>query len=184
MNKIDDLREEESKVTQVSKPSDKALQKLKEGVRELSVDEVEDALTKSTDGDTVVPKYGQRVKDLEDSINILRTECIDIKNENRRLKESIDLTNKQLRVRERELDEMKKTVSKMKYAHEEEVRALNDELMETKILAKKGNEYTDRLADDEDVFRKMRALAKSINGMADSIMGLAYMINDETEGRI
>ena len=170
VKKIDDLRKEETKVTQVPTPSDKALEKLKESVRELSMDEVEDALTKSTVGDTVVPKDGKRMKDFEDSINILRTECLDLKAEKNKLL--------------RELDELKKTISKMKYAHDEEVRALNDELMEMKILAKKGNEYSDRLADDEEVFRKMRALAKSINGMADSIMGLAYMINDETEGRI
>lgn len=170
VKKIDDLRKEETEVTQVPTPSDNALQKLKESVRELSMDEVEDALTKSTVGDAVVPKDGKRMKDLEDSINILRTECLDLKAEKNKLL--------------RELDELKKTISKMKYAHDEEVRALNDELMETKILAKKGNEYSDRLADDEEVFRKMRALAKSINGMADSIMGLAYMINGETEGRI
>lgn len=187
VKKIDDLREEETKVTQVPTPSEKALEKQKQAVRALSVDEVEEALTASTFGGEnreVIEQMDGENKELRENFTILKTEFMDLKNENRRLKESIDQTNGQLRVRERELDELKKTISKMKYAHDEEVRALNDELMETKILVKKGNEYSDRLADDEEVFRKMRALAKSINSMADSIMGLAYMINDETEGRI
>ena len=187
VKKIDDLRKEETKVTQVPTPSDKALEKQKEAVRALSEKEVEEALTASTFGGEnreVVKQMDDENKELRENFTILKTEFMDLKNENRRLKESIDQTNGQLRVRERELDEAKKTISKMKYAHEEEIRALNDELAEEKALAKKGNEYSDRLADDEDSFKKMRAFSKSIVGMADSIMGLAYMINDETEGRI
>lgn len=211
VKKIDDLREEETKVTQVPTPSEKALEMQKQAVRELSEKEVEEALTKSTyggvreedapsDGQTLesVQKENERLREenfelvnriygedqLRKDMEILKTECLDLKEENRRLKESNELTNGQLRVRERELDEAKKTISKMKYAHEEEVRALEDELTELKILAKKGNEYSDRLADNEETFRKMRAFSKSIVGMADSIMGLAYLIEDETEGRI
>lgn len=184
VKKIDDLREEETKVTQVPTPSQKALEKQKEAVRVLSEKDVEEAVKRATFGAVQLPESDKRVKGLEENINILRTECIDLRNENRRLKESIDETNGQLRVRERELDEMKKTVSKMKYAHEEEVRALEDELAELKILAKKGGEYSDRLADDAELFLKVRKIAKAIVGMSDSIMDMAYMINDETEGRI
>ena len=184
VKKIDDLRKEETKVTQVPTPSDKALEKQKEAVRALSEKEVEEALTKSTFGAIQLPQEDKRIHELESDLVILKTECSDLRNENRRLKESIDQTNGQLRVRERELDEAKKTISKMKYAHEEEIRALEDELAEAKALAKKGNEYSDRLADNEETFRKMRAFAKSIVGMADSIEGLAYLIQDEAEGRI
>lgn len=182
--KIDDLKPVKSEEVKEPTPHEKAAEKLKEAVRALSVDEVEEALTKSTFGAIQLPQEDKRIHELESDLVILKTECSDLRNENRRLKESIDQTNGQLRVRERELDEAKKTISKMKYAHEEEIRALEDELAEAKALAKKGNEYSDRLADNEETFRKMRAFAKSIVGMADSIEGLAYLIQDEAEGRI
>lgn len=202
VKKIDDLREEETKVTQVPTPSEKALEMQKQAVRELSEKEVEEALTKSTFGaiekdlpDDVcikdIEEENERlradnfnlrrvIEELSDGrdsmaecnkdMEILKTECLALKDENKKCL--------------REIDDYKKTISKMKYAHEEEVRALEDELTELKILAKKGGEYSDRLADDAELFLKVRKIAKAIVGMSDSIMDMAYMINDETEGRI
>ncbi len=194
VKKISDLTKEESDMKPVQAPHARAAEIEKQAVRALSEKEIDDALTASTFGGA----DAKRVKDLEKDIEVLRAECIDLKEEKKQLEHHVELADGEIAVLKTEsavvkeecrrhlrtIDELKKTNSKMKYAHEEEVRALNDELVEAKIFVKKGNEYSDRLADDEEVFRKMRAFAKSINGMADSIMGLAYMINDETEGRI
>lgn len=165
-------------------PSAKAAQKQKEAVRALSVDEVEEALTKSTYGAVQLPQEDKRIHELEKDLVILKTECSDLKNENRRLKESIELTNGQLRVRERELDEAKKTISKMKYAHDEEVRALEDDLAEAKILGKKAGEYTSMLDADSDAFETILELAKIIHGLAKSVESVSLLIKDEVEGHI
>ena len=39
------------------------------------------------------------------------------------------------------------------------------------------------LDDDSIAFGKIRSVAAAIAGMADSIQSLAYMVQDETEGR-
>ena len=170
-------------------PHEKAAQIEKEAVRALSVDEVEEALTKSTYGgekkptdDIIVVPDGtpydiietlaeQRryIKELGGDKDILKAECLALKEENKKYL--------------REIDDYKKTISKMKYAHDEEVRALEDDLAEAKILAKKKNEYADALDEDSIAFGKIRSVAAAIAGMADSIQSLAYMVQDETEGR-
>lgn len=165
-------------------PHVKAAQIEKEAVRALSVDEVEEALTKSTYGAIQLPQEDKRIHELEKDLVILKTECSDLKNENRRLKESIELTNGQLRVRERELDEAKKTISKMKYAHEEEVRALEDDLAESKILGKKAGEYSSMLDADSDTFETILELAKIIHGLAKNAESVSLLIKDEVEGHI
>lgn len=165
-------------------PHVKAAQIEKEAVRALSVDEVEEALTKSTYGAVQLPQEDKRIHELEKDLVILKTECSDLKNENRRLKESIDQTNGQLRVRERELDDMKKTISKMKYAHEEEVRALEDDLAESKILNKKAGEYCSMLDADSDTFETILELAKVIHGLAKSAESVSLLIKDEVEDHI
>ena len=165
-------------------PHEKAAQIEKEAVRALSVDEVEEALTKSTYGAIQLPQEVKRIHELEKDLVILKTECSDLKNENRRLKESIELTNGQLRVRERELDEAKKTISKMKHAHEEEIRALEDDLAEAKILGKKANEYSRLLDDDSCAFERILNLADTLKCQAEAIRGVVSLIENETEARV
>ena len=229
-------------------PHVKAAQIEKEAVRALSVDEVEEALTKSTYGGEKklepLDEDDNIIKDIEAENNGLRRDnnnllieyfglkkeneklretikklreineewansdeqktINNLKDENRRLRDTSEQTNSNLRVRDQEVHELRaqvaelekvlvkvrqenkdltKTISKMKYAHDEEVRALEDDLAEAKILGKKKNEYADALDEDSIAFGKIRGVAAAIAGMADSIQSLAYMVQDETEGR-
>lgn len=171
-------------------PHVKAAQIEKEAVRALSVDEVEEALTKSTYGGEkkptddiiVVPdgtpydiieklaEYRRYIKELEGDKEILKTECLALKEENKKYL--------------REIDDYKKTISKMKYAHDEEVRALEDDLAESKILNKKAGEYTSMLDADSDTFETILELAKVIHGLAKSAESVSLLIKDEVEGHI
>ena len=103
--------------------------------------------------------------------------------ENEELREKLKLAHTELDAMENEVATLNKTISKMKQAHAAEVEELNDEIMELKIIAKKKNEYADALDDDSGAFGKIRSVAAAIAGMADSIQSLAYMVQDETEGR-
>ena len=184
VKKIDDLRKEETKVTQVPTPSDKALEKQKEAVRALSEKEVEEALTKSTYGGTEedVPPLDDMVGDgdpealvreisrLNEYLHVLKAECLDLKEENKKYL--------------REIDDYKKTISKMKYAHEEEVRALEDELAEAKALGKKAGEYCSMLDADSDTFETILELAKIIHGLAKNAESVSLLIKDEIEGHV
>lgn len=171
-------------------PHVKAAQIEKEAVRALSVDEVEEALTKSTYGgekkptdDIIVVPDGtpydivetlaeQRryIKELGDDKEILKAECLALKEENKKYL--------------REIDDYKKTISKMKYAHEEEVRALEDDLAEAKILNKKAGEYTSMLDADSDAFETILELAKIIHWLAKNAESVTMLIKDEVEGHI
>lgn len=157
-------------------PHVKAAQIEKEAVRALSVDEVEEALTKSTFGAIQLPQEDKRIHELEKDLEILKTECLDLREQVAELEKVL------VKVRQENKD-LTKTISKMKYAHDEEVRALEDDLAEAKILGKKKNEYADALDEDSIAFGKIRSVAAAIAGMADSIQSLAYMVQDETEGR-
>ena len=103
--------------------------------------------------------------------------------ENEELREKLKLAHTELDAMENEVATLNKTISKMKQAHAAEVEELNDEIMELKILAKKKNEYADALDEDSVAFGKIRSVAAAIAGMADSIQSLAYMVQDETDGR-
>lgn len=182
-------------------PHVKAAQIEKEAVRALSVDEVEEALTKSTFGAIQPQKEDVCIKDIEEEnnrlradnlnlrralgelsdgrdgmaernkdIEILKTECLALKDENKKYL--------------REIDDYKKTISKMKYAHEEEVRALEDDLAEAKILGKKAGEYTSMLDADSDAFETILELAKIIHGLAKNVESVSLLIKDEVEGHI
>ena len=157
-------------------PHVKAAQIEKEAVRALSVDEVEEALTKSTFGAIQLPQEDKRIHELEKDLEILKTECLDLREQVAELEKVL------VKVRQENKD-LTKTISKMKYAHDEEVRALEDDLAEAKILAKKKNEYADALDEDSIAFGKIQSVAAAIAGMADSIQSLAYMVQGETEGR-
>lgn len=179
-------------------PHVKAAQIEKEAVRALSVDEVEEALTKSTYGgkklepldedDIIIKEIEEENEKLRKTIKELRAINEEWANSDEQkiikdLKDEIsELNNILIKVRQENKD-LTKTISKMKYAHDEEVRALEDDLAEAKILAKKKNEYADALDEDSVAFGKIRSVAAAIAGMADSIQSLAYMVQDETEGR-
>lgn len=173
--KIDDVKVEKEKKAQEPAPHVKAAQIEKEAVRALSVDEVEDVLTKSTyGGDEDLKKRlteaGQTIYELRKDIEILKAECLDLKEENKKYL--------------REIDDYKKTISKMKYAHDEEVRALEDDLAESKILGKKAGEYTSMLDADSDAFETILELAKVIHGLAKNAESVSLLIKDEIEGHI
>lgn len=91
---------------------------------------------------------------------------------------------RQLELADQDVTEMKKTISTMKDAHDEEVRALEDEIMELKILAKKAGQYSDALDDDSVVFGKIYTLSDAMLDLAASMMKMAKSIKDETEERI
>lgn len=100
------------------------------------------------------------------------------------LQEDKKYMERQLEIADQGVTELKKTISKMKDAHEEEVHALEDEIMELKILAKKAGQYSDALDDDSVVFGKIRMLTGAMLDMAASMMKMAKAIQDDTEGRI
>lgn len=106
----------------------------------------------------------------KEDIEVLKAECLDLKEENKKYL--------------REIDDYKKTISKMKYAHEEEVRALEDDLAESKILGKKAGEYTSMLDADSDTFETILELAKIIHGLAKNVESVSLLIKDEVEGHI
>ena len=165
-------------------PHVKAAQIEKEAVRALSVDEVEEALTKSTYGGTEedVPPLDDMVGDgdpealvreisrLNEYLHVLKAECLDLKEENKKYL--------------REIDDYKKTISKMKYAHEEEVRALEDELAEAKALGKKAGEYCSMLDADSDTFEKILDLTDSLKCQVHAMRGVLGLIGSEVEGHI
>lgn len=197
-------------------PHVKAAQIEKEAVRALSVDEVEEVLTRSTYGAPEIKKNDKYIKDLEDEILTVRAawsalegKYIKLELENEKLRETIkelreineewaggkkedievlkteclDLKEEKNRLL-REIDDYKKTISKMKYAHDEEVRALEDDLAESKILGKKAGEYTSMLDADSDAFETILELAKIIHGLAKNAESVSLLIKDEVEGHI
>ena len=153
-----------------SKPAENAMQKQRETVEAYNHQAHKEAV--------------EFFEDVKEAAYDIRMELEELKNENRMLKESIDLTNGQLRVRDQEVIDLKKTISKMQEAHDEEARALEDEIMELKILAKKSGQYSDALDEDSVVFRKIYTLSDAMLDLAASMMKMAKSIKDETEGRI
>lgn len=165
-------------------PSAKAAQKQKETVRALSMNEVEEALTKSTYGGAKedAPPLDEtagcgdpealvrEISRLNECIEVLKVECLDLKEERNRAL--------------REIDDYKKTISKMKYAHEEEVRALEDELAEAKVLGKKAGEYSAMLDADSVTFEKILDLTDSLKCQVHAMRGVLGLIGSEVEGKI
>ena len=177
-------------------PHVKAAQIEKEAVRALSVDEVEEALTKSTYGAPEVKKADKYIEDLEDEILTVRSaysalegKYMKLEKVNKKLRDTIEELrnvrtgmaecNKDIEVLKaeclalkeenkkylREIDDYKKTISKMKYAHDEEVR-------------------TSMLDADSDTFETILELAKVIHGLAKSAESVSLLIKDEVEGKI
>lgn len=179
-------------------PHVKAAQIEKEAVRALSVDEVEEALTKSTYGAVQPQKEDVCIKDIEEENNRLRADNLNLRRALGELSDGRDgmaERNKDMEILKteclalkkenkkhlREIDDYKKTISKMQYAHQEEVRALEDELAETKILAKKRGEAVDELDECCVTFSKIRFMANTAVDMAASLRKMAHMIEEEAE---
>lgn len=150
-----------------SKPAENAMQKQRETVGEYGDMNLKQKLADST----------QLVYDL-------RTELEALKDAHEVLQEEKKYMERQLELADQDITEMKKTISKMKDAHDEEVRALEDELMEVKIVAKKTGQYSDALDDDSVVFGKIYTLTDAMLDLAASMMKMAKSIKDETEERI
>lgn len=208
-------------------PHEKAAQIEKEAVRALSMDEVEEALTKSTYGgkklepldedDIIIKEIEEENEKLRKTIKELRAineewansdeqkTINNLKDENRRLRDTSEQTNNQLRVRDQEVHDLReqvaelekvlvkvrqenkdltKTISKMKYEHDEEVRALEDDLAEAKILGKKANEYSHVLDDDSCAFERILNLTDTLKCQAEAIRGVVSLIENETEARV
>ena len=177
VRKIDDLREEETEVTQVPAPHERAAQIEAQAVRELSVKDIKTAVDASTFGGEEEAKLKRKVTDsmqtiyeLRKDIEILKTECLALKEENK----------KHLR----EIDDYKKTISKMKYAHEEEVRSLEDDLMEAKALAKHNADYAETVGENNATFSEIMHLAEVVQLVSTSTAKIAKEIIEKTEERI
>lgn len=190
VRKIDDLSE--GKRANAKEPAQKAkpAQIEEQTVRTLSEEEVEEALTASTfRGEKEKPqphtlndtfdefKEKQRSEDLE----VLKAECVDLKDENKKLRnESVQL---------------RKTISEMRLEHEAEVADLKDRLMEKEAecnaIRKSKNEilqereqYSDALDDDSVAFEAILDLAHIAQSVSQSLYKVSKRIEAETEGRI
>ena len=183
IRKIDDLSEEEKPVVKEPTPSEKAAKIEAQAVRELSRKDIEKAVEASTFGGKVetpeanaddVAKYKKRVTDMMQMTYNLR---------------------KDNEILKAEILDMKKTISKMKQAHEAEVQDLKDQLMEAQAMANAANKYKDEvvaernrysesLDDDSVTFEAILDMARVIRQSASAVHTMAARIEKETEGRI
>lgn len=103
--------------------------------------------------------------------------------------------NGDIEILKAEILDLKKTISKMKQAHEEEVRDLKDQLMEAQAMSNAAtkykdevvaerNQFSDALDDDSVTFEAILDLATAIRQSANAMHTMAARIEKETEGRI
>lgn len=182
-------------VVQPARPAENAMQKQREIVGEYAKKHV-NVINELDEDDIIIKGLEEENEKLRKTIKELRAinekwansderkMIEDLKDEIEVLKEDKKYIERQLELADQDVTEMKKTISKMKDVHDEEVRALEDELMEVKIVAKKAGQYSDALDDDSVVFGKIHMLATTLKGLATSIEGIALLIQDETEGKI
>ena len=183
IRKIDDLSEEDKPLVKEPTPSEKAAQIEKEAVRELSKKDIEKAVEASTFGGKVetpeasaddAAKYKKRVTDMMQMTYNLR---------------------KDNEILKAEILDMKKSISKMKQAHEAEVQDLKDQLMEAQAMANAANKYKDEvvaernrysesLDDDSITFDEVLGLAETMQLMSTGTAKLAKQIIEKMEGRI
>ena len=116
-----------------------------------------------------------------EDLDVLRAECIDLRDENKKLRnESVEL---------------RKTISKMQQQHEAEVADLKDSLMEKEAecnaIRKSKNEilqereqYSDALDNDSVAFDEILSLAETVQLVATASSKLAKQIIAKTEERI
>ena len=169
--KIDDVKVEKEKKAQESTASERAAEKLKQAARELFADWTEQM------PDVTVPlpeSIGPHAEDMQ----ILRAELKDARH---------DLDSAYW-----EIEDLRKTISKMKQAHEAEVQDLKDQLGETQAalaVAEKSktdacrerNELIDAAEDDDERFQEILALAVVLERSARSMQELSRMLQEKTE---
>ena len=130
-----------------------------------------------------------------EDLKVLRQECVDLKEENSKLKDDIAQTSNKLCISEQELIDTKKTISKMQQEHEAEVQDLKDKLDEARAdaaVAEKNhahavgekNDYADALDDDSIAFEEILGLAILMERGAKSMHEVSKMIQAKTEGRV
>lgn len=187
IRKIDDLSEEEKQVVKESTPSEKAAQIEKEAVRELSKKDIEKAVDVST--------FGGPKKPTDDIIVVphgTQYDIIETLAEHRRYIKELEGDKEILKA---EILDMKKSISKMKQAHEAEVQDLKDQLMEAQAMANAANKYKDEvvaernrysesLDDDSVTFEEVLELAETMQLMSTGTAKLAKQIIEKMEGRI
>lgn len=94
-----------------------------------------------------------------------------------------------------EIEDLRKTISKMKQHHEAEVQDLKDQLGEAKAAeaaAKKAhanavgekNNYADALDNDSVAFEEILGLAILLERSAKSMQEMSKMLQDKTEGKV
>ncbi len=178
-----------------SKPSENAMQKQREIVGEYAKKHV-NVINELDEDDIIIKGLEEENEKLRKTIKELRAineewansdeqkMIEDLRDAIEVLKEDKKYVERQLELADQDVTDMKKTISKMKDAHDEEVRALEDELMEVKIVAKKAGQYSDALDDDSVVFGKIYTLSDAMLDLAASMMKMAKSIKDETEERI
>lgn len=176
VRKIDDLSEEERKMVKEPAPHTKAAEIEKEAVRALSVDEVEEALTKSTVGGEKLEPLDEDdiiIGQLEDDVKELKGENVRLKDtiadlraindewaggnhadynvlagENKQLKSDAEILKAELEDRVQECIDLKKTISKMQQAHEAEMQELKDQLVEAQAEAAAMRTAKERAVED------------------------------------
>lgn len=95
----------------------------------------------------------------------------------------------------REIEDLRKTISKMQQHHEAEVQDLKDQLGEAKAAeaaAKKAhahavgekNNYADALDNDSVVFEEILGLAIILERSAKSMQEMSKMLQEKTEGKV
>lgn len=116
-----------------------------------------------------------------EDLDVLRAECIDLRDENKKLRnESVEL---------------RKTISKMQQSHEAEVADLKDRLMEKEAecnairkskdeILQERTEYADALDNDSVAFEAILDLAHIAQSVSQSLYTVSKRIEAETEGRI
>lgn len=157
-------------------------------MKELKIDDVkvekEKKEQESTASERAAEKLKQAARELykeHSDIEILRAELKDARH---------DLDSAY-----REIEDLRKTISKMKQAHEAEVQDLKDQLGEAKAAeaaAKKAhahavgekNNYADALDNDSVAFEEILGLAIILERSAKSMQEMSKMLQDKTEGKV
>ena len=174
--RIDDMKVEKEKKAQESTASERAAEKLKQAARELFADL--NVTEKMPDMTVPLP---ESIRSHAEDMQILRAELKDARH---------DLDSAYW-----EIEDLRKTISKMKQAHEAEVQDLKDQLGEAKAAeaaAKKAhahavgekNNYADALDNDSVAFEEILGLAIILERSAKSMQEMSKMLQEKTEGKV
>lgn len=157
-------------------------------MKEMKIDDVkvekEKKAQESTASERAAEKLKQAARELykeHSDIEILRAELKDARH---------DLDSAYW-----EIEDLRKTISKMKQAHEAEVQDLKDQLGEAKAetnavwkrkdeILKERTQYADALDNDSVAFEAILDLAHIAQSVSQSLYTVSKRIEAETEGRI